>query len=79
MADAPVSSGEPLQPGGAERPGEVSGTISVVLADDQALMRMGFRMVLEAEEDIAHPGPGHVRETAYAVLGSPRSHPAAAD
>ena len=52
MADAPVSNGEPVQPGGAERPGEVSGPISVVLADDQALMRMGFRMVLEAEEDI---------------------------
>jgi len=51
-----VSNGEPLQPGGAERPGEVSGTISVVLADDQALMRMGFRMVLEAEEDIAVVG-----------------------
>ena len=26
--------------------------VRVVLADDQALMRMGFRMVLEAEEDI---------------------------
>ena len=52
MADAPVGNGEPLQPGGAERPGEVSGTISVVLADDQALMRMGFRMVLDAEEGI---------------------------
>jgi len=51
-----VSNSEPLQPGGAERPGEVSGTISVVLADDQALMRMGFRMVLEAEEDIAVVG-----------------------
>ena len=56
MADAPVSNSEPLQPGGAERPGEISGTISVVLADDQALMRMGFRMVLEAEEDIAVVG-----------------------
>ena len=56
MADAPVSKDQPLQPGGAERPGEVSGTISVVLADDQALMRMGFRMVLEAEEDIAVVG-----------------------
>ena len=56
MADAPVSNGEPLQPGGAERPGEVSGTISVVLADDQALMRRGFSMVLEAEEDIAVVG-----------------------
>ena len=52
MADAPVSKDQPLQPGGAERPGEVSGPISVVLADDQALMRMGFRMVLEAEDDI---------------------------
>ena len=52
MADAPVSNDHPLQPGGADRPGEVSGPISVVLADDQALMRMGFRMVLEAEDDI---------------------------
>ena len=56
MADAPVSNGEPVQPGGAERPGEVSGPISVVLADDQALMRMGFRMVLEAEEGITVVG-----------------------
>ena len=56
MADAPVSSGDPLQPGGSERPGEVSGPVSVVLADDQALMRMGFRMVLEAEEDITVVG-----------------------
>ena len=56
MADAPVSSGDPLQPGGSERPGEVSSPVSVVLADDQALMRMGFRMVLEAEEDITVVG-----------------------
>ena len=55
MADAPVS-GDPLQPGGSEHPGEVSGPVSVVLADDQALMRMGFRMVLEAEEDITVVG-----------------------
>ena len=52
MADAPVSSGDPLQPDEPERPGEVRGPVSVVLADDQALMRMGFRMVLEAEDDI---------------------------
>ena len=56
MADAPVNSGDPLQPNGSERPGEVSGPVSVVLADDQALMRMGFRMVLEAEEDITVVG-----------------------
>ena len=51
-----MSSGEPLQPDESERPGEVRGPISVVLADDQALMRMGFRMVLEAEEDITVVG-----------------------
>ena len=56
MADAPVSSGDPLQPDEPERPGEVRGPVSVVLADDQALMRMGFRMVLEAEEDITVVG-----------------------
>ena len=52
MAYTPVSNGEPLRPGRTDRPGAVSGPISVVLADDQALMRMGFRMVLEAEDDI---------------------------
>jgi len=51
-----VNSGDPVRPDGSERPGEVSGPISVVLADDQALMRMGFRMVLEAEEDITVVG-----------------------
>ena len=56
MADAPVSGGDPLQPDESERPGEVRGPVSVVLADDQALMRMGFRMVLEAEEDITVVG-----------------------
>ena len=56
MADAPVNSGDPVRPDGSERPGEVSGPISVVLADDQALMRMGFRMVLEAEEGITVVG-----------------------
>ena len=28
-------------------------TIRVVLADDQGLLRKGFRMILEAEEDIS--------------------------
>ena len=28
-------------------------TIRVVLADDQALVRAGFRLILEAEDDIA--------------------------
>lgn len=29
-----------------------AGMIRVLLADDQALIRMGFRMVLDAEADI---------------------------
>ncbi len=41
MADAPVT-----DDGAPQRP------VMVVLADDQALMRMGFRMVLDAEEGI---------------------------
>ncbi|WP_267489823.1 response regulator [Actinomyces bovis] len=44
------------QPGQAEAPDPAPtaapNPIRVVLADDQALMRMGFRMVLEAEEGI---------------------------
>ena len=56
MADAPVNSGAPVRPDVSEHPGEVNGPVSVVLADDQALMRMGFRMVLEAEEDITVVG-----------------------
>ncbi len=31
-------------------------TISVLLADDQALLRTGFRMVLEAQSDITVAG-----------------------
>jgi DNA-binding NarL/FixJ family response regulator len=31
-------------------------TISVVLADDQALVRVGFRLILEAEDDLAVVG-----------------------
>lgn len=51
MADAAVT------PSGAEGPAgpteeEARGPVTVVLADDQALMRMGFRMVLDAEEGI---------------------------
>ena len=47
MADAAVSRGRTTTGGGA-----APGPVTVVLADDQALMRMGFRMVLDAEEGI---------------------------
>ena len=52
MADADVTTEETGagEAAGARRP------VTVVLADDQALMRMGFRMVLEAEEDITVVG-----------------------
>ena len=42
---------------GAVSGGPLTGApIRIILADDQALMRMGFRMVLEAEEDITVVG-----------------------
>ena len=44
MADAAVSRGRTTTGGGA-----APGPVTVVVADDQALMRMGFRMVLDAE------------------------------
>jgi DNA-binding NarL/FixJ family response regulator len=31
-------------------------TITIVIADDQALVRAGFRMILEAEPDLAVVG-----------------------
>ncbi|QHO90452.1 DNA-binding response regulator [Actinomyces sp. 432] len=58
MADAAVS--DASDPTGADAPDPLEATstpgrnrpITVVLADDQALMRMGFRMVLDPAEDI---------------------------
>ena len=51
MADTPLTQSHDAATAPADgRP------VRVVLADDQALMRMGFRMVLEAEEDIAVVG-----------------------
>lgn len=47
MADAAVSRDRTTTGDGA-----APGPVTVVLADDQALMRMGFRMVLDAEEGI---------------------------
>ena len=38
---------------------EVSLVIRVVLADDQALVRAGFRMLLDAESDIEVVGEAH--------------------
>jgi DNA-binding NarL/FixJ family response regulator len=43
-------------------------TIRVVLADDQALVRAGFRMILDAEEDIDVVGEGSDGEHAIEVV-----------
>ena len=48
-------------------------TIGVLIADDQALVRAGFRMVLEAEEDIAVVGEAANGE--QAVHGARRLNP----
>ena len=42
-------------------------TIRVVLADDQAMVRAGFRMILEAETDIEVVGEAHDGEQAVSV------------
>ncbi|MGY1694644.1 response regulator [Geodermatophilus sp. SYSU D00814] len=43
-------------------------TIRVVLADDQALVRGGFRLILESEEDIAVVGEAEDGEQAVALV-----------
>ena len=48
-------------------------TVSVLIADDQALVRAGFRMVLEAEDDIAVVGEAANGE--QAVHGAQRLDP----
>ncbi|CAM3135706.1 response regulator transcription factor [Actinomyces slackii] len=60
MADAPVSSSA------ADSEQEEARSVSVVLADDQALMRMGFRMVLDAENGIEVVGEASDGATAIA-------------
>jgi len=42
-------------------------TIRVLLADDQAMVRAGFRMILEAETDIEIVGEAHDGEQAVSV------------
>jgi DNA-binding NarL/FixJ family response regulator len=50
-----------------------SGTISVLLVDDQPLLRKGFRMVLEEEEGIVVVGEGSDGASALDLVG--RLHP----
>lgn len=39
-------------PGAAERPERSPGPLRVMLVDDQHLLRMGFRLIIEGEEDV---------------------------
>ena len=43
-------------------------TISVVLADDQAMVRAGLRMILEAEDDLEVVGEASDGEQALAAI-----------
>ncbi|MEV6348133.1 response regulator transcription factor [Actinoplanes sp. NPDC051851] len=47
-------------------------TISVVIADDQALVRAGFRMILEAREDLAVVGEAGDGDQALRVVAQTR-------
>jgi DNA-binding NarL/FixJ family response regulator len=44
-------------------------TVSIVLADDQALVRAGFRLILEGEEDLAVVGEASDGEEAIFTVG----------
>ncbi|MDO5494174.1 MAG: response regulator transcription factor [bacterium] len=48
----------------------MSETITVLLADDQALLRMGFRLVLEAEDDLEVIGEASDGATAVKMVGA---------
>nr|NLD40264.1 response regulator transcription factor [Actinomycetales bacterium] len=50
--------------------GSMSETITVLLADDQALLRMGFRLVLEAEDDLEVIGEAADGATAVKMVGA---------
>src|SRR4051812_11168386 len=49
---------------------EARGPIRVLLVDDQSLLRMGFRMILEAEPDLEVVGEASDGETAVAMVGA---------
>jgi DNA-binding NarL/FixJ family response regulator len=55
-----------------DRP-ETAGSIRVLIADDQALIRTGFRMILDAQDDIEVVG--EAIDGADAVRGFERLHP----
>ena len=48
----------------------MSEAITVLLADDQSLLRMGFRLVLEAEDDIEVIGEASDGATAITMVGA---------
>src|SRR5205085_5239288 len=58
---------QPRLPGvGADTVGGVMSSIRVLLVDDQALVRQGFRMILDAEPDIEVVGEASDGEQAVA-------------
>ena len=64
--------------GGFASPGALPGdgllmTVRVLLADDQAMVRTGFRMILELEEDIEVVG--EAQDGAEAIAAARRAHP----
>ena len=46
-------------------------TISVALADDQALVRMGLRVLIESEDDLAVAGEAKTDRPPWIWCGAP--------
>ena len=54
--ERPVRVYELMSPDGADHGGKSTGCVRVLIVDDQALVRAGFRMILEAEADMEVAG-----------------------
>ena len=71
LPSTPGPAGAAADPAGGSTHGAAN-PVRVLLVDDQSLLRMGFRMILAAEEDIEVVGEASDGETAFAQAAALR-------